>query len=69
MVRVMVCPMGTEVAGVNTRTGATVVPETSVDRVMDAKLVILDMIAAASLPAVKAAYALDDILKPAVVAA
>ena len=37
--------------------------------VMDAKLVILDMIAAAFLPAVKAASALDDILKPSVVAA
>jgi len=69
MVRVMVPPLATLVAGVNTRTGATALPETSVDRVMDAKLVILDMIAAASLPAVKAASALDDILKPAVVAA
>ena len=69
MVRVMVPPLSTVVAGVNTRTGATAVPETSVDRVMDAKLVILDMIAAASMPAVKAASALDDILKPSVVAA
>ena len=69
MVRVMVPPLATVVAGVNTRTGATVVPETSVDTVMDVNDVILDMIAAASLPAVKAASALDDILKPAVVAA
>ena len=69
MVRVMFPPLATLVAGVNTRTGATALPETSVDRVMDAKLVILDMIAAASLPAVKAASALDDILKPAAVAA
>ena len=69
MVRVMVPPLATVVAGVNTRTGATGLPETSVDRVMDAKLVILDIIAAASLPVVKAASALDDILKPAVVAA
>ncbi len=69
MVRVMVPPLATVVAGVNTRTGATVLPETSVDRVMDAKPAILDMIAAASLPAVKAASALDDILKPSVVAA
>ena len=69
MVRVMVPPLTTVVAGVNTRTGATALPETSVDRVMDAKLVILDMIAAALMPAVKAASALDDILKPAVVAA
>ena len=69
MVRVMVPPLATVVAGVNTRTGATVVPETSVDTVMDVNNVILDMIAAASLPAVKAASALDDILKPAVVAA
>ena len=69
MVRVMVPPLATVVAGVNTRTGATALPETSVDTVMDAKLVILDMIAAALMPAVKAASALDDILKPAVVAA
>ena len=69
MVRVMVPPLSTVVAGVNTRTGATALPETSVDRVMDAKLVILDMIAAALMPAVKAASALDDILKPSVVAA
>ena len=69
MVRVMVPPLATVVAGVNTRTGATVMPETSVDRVMDAKPAILDLIAAASLPAVKAASALDDILKPSVVAA
>ncbi len=65
----MVPPLATLVAGVNTRTGATALPETSVDRVMDVKFVILDMIAAASLPAVRAASALDDILKPAVVAA
>ncbi len=69
MVRVMFPPLATLVAGVNTRTGATALPETSVDRVMDVKFVILDMIAAASLPAVRAASALDDILKPAVVAA
>ena len=70
MVRVMACPMGTEVAGVNTRTGATGLPETWVARVMDAKLVIaVAVIARASLPAVKVVSALDDILKPAVVAA
>ena len=69
MVRVMVPPLTTVVAGVNTRTGATALPETSVDRVMDAKLVILDMIAAALMPAGEAASALDDILKPAAVAA
>ena len=34
-------PLATLVAGVNTRTGATALPETSVDRVMDAKLVIV----------------------------
>ncbi len=39
MVRVMVCPMGTEVAGVNTRTGKKGLPETPPE-VMDAKLVI-----------------------------
>ena len=69
MVRVMVPPLATLVAGVNTRTASTALPETSVDRVMDAKLVILDMIAAAFLPAVKAASALDDILNPSAVAA
>ena len=69
MLSVMMPPFGTVVAGVNTRTGATALPETSVDRMMAAKLVILDMIAAASLPAVKAASALDDILKPPAVAA
>ena len=40
MVRVMVCPLGTEVAGVNTRTGVTGLPETCVPRVMDVKAVI-----------------------------
>ncbi len=65
----MVPPLATLVAGVNTRAGATALPETSVDRVMDAKLVILDMMAAAFLPSVKAVSSLDDILKPAVVAA
>ena len=70
MVRVIVPPMATLVAGVNTRTGATAMPETSVgNRVMDAKPVILDMIAAALMPGVKAASTLDDILKPSVVAA
>ena len=56
MVRVMVCPMGTEVAGVNTRTGATGLPETWVARVMDAKLVIAvaAVISRALTPAVKA---------------
>jgi hypothetical protein len=39
-VRVMVPPLATVVAGVNTRTGATALPETSVDRMMAAKLVI-----------------------------
>ena len=33
----MVCPMGTVVAGVNTRTGATGLPETCVARVMAVK--------------------------------
>ena len=52
----MVCPMGTEVAGVNTRTGATGLPETWVARVMDAKLVIAvaAVISRALTPAVKA---------------
>ena len=37
----MVAPLATVVAGVNTRTGATVLPETWVARVMDAKPVIV----------------------------
>ena len=37
----MVPPIGTEKAGVNTRTGATVLPETWVARVMDVKAVIV----------------------------
>ncbi len=39
--RVIVCPLGTVVNGVNTRTGATGLPETWVKRVMDAKPVIV----------------------------
>jgi len=39
MVRVMVSPMGTEVAGVNTRTGAMGLPETPPE-VIDVKAVI-----------------------------
>ena len=69
MVRVMVPPLTTEVAGVNTRTGATVLPETWVARVMDAKLVILDVIWRALTPVDKEVSSLDDILKPSVVAA
>ncbi len=37
----MVPPLATVVAGVNTTTAATALPETSVDRVIDAKLVIV----------------------------
>jgi hypothetical protein len=73
MVRVMVAPMATVVSGVNTRTGATALPEVWVARVMDAKLVIavpaVAVIARALTPVVKVVSALDDILKPAVVAA
>ena len=69
MVRVMVPPLATVVAGVNTRTGATVLPETWVARVMDVKAVIAVVIARALTPVVKTVSALDDILKPAVVAA
>ena len=70
MVRVMVPPLATVVAGVNTRTGATAMPETSVgNRVMDAKPVIAVVIARALTPVVKTVSALDDILKPAVAAA
>jgi hypothetical protein len=71
MVRVMVAPLATVVSGVNTRTGATVLPEVWVARVMDAKLVIAvpAVIARALTPVDKTVSALDDILKPAVVAA
>ena len=37
----MVCPLGTVVAGVNTRTGVTGLPDTWVPRVMDVKAVIV----------------------------
>ena len=57
MVSVMVPPAGTVVAGVNTRTGVTGLPDTWDPRVMDVKAVIV--VAAvmwrALTPAVKAA--------------
>ena len=65
----MVPPLGTAVVGVNTMTGATVVPATWDARVMDVKADIVDVMAAASLPAVKVTSVLDDILKPPVAAA
>ena len=71
MVRVMVPPLATDVGGVNTRTGATVAPETWDARVMDVKAVIAvaAVMARALTPAVKVTSRLDDILKPPVVAA
>ena len=62
----MVPPLGTVIAGVNTRTGATGAPETWDARAMDVKAVITAMavMMAASLPGVKVASVLDDILKP-----
>ena len=71
MVRVMVCPLGTVVAGWNTRTGVTEAPETWVPRVMDVKAVIVvaAVIWRASTPPVKVTSWLDDILKPPVAAA
>ena len=70
MVRVIFPPICTGVAGVNTRTGATVAPETWDARVIDEKAAIAvgAVMAAASLPAVKVTSVLDDSLKPAVVA-
>jgi hypothetical protein len=56
MVRVMVPPMGTVVAGMNTRTGETVAPDTWEPTVMDVKAVIVvgaAVMARASLPEVK----------------
>jgi hypothetical protein len=55
MVSVMVPPAGTVVAGVNTRTGVTGLPDTWVPRVMDVKAVIVvaGVISRALLPAVK----------------
>ena len=53
MVRVMVCPLGTELAGVNTRTGVTGLPDTWDPRVMDVKAVIVEVISRALTPAVK----------------
>ena len=71
MVRVMVPPNSTVVAGVNTSTGATVAPETWDAKLMDVKAAITAMavMARASLPAVKVASVLDDILKPKVASA
>ena len=53
-------------AGWNTRTGATGAPETWDAKLMDVKAAITAMavMARASLPAVKVASVLDDILKP-----
>ena len=68
----MVPPTGTVAAGANTRTGATVAPETWDARVMDVKAVIAvaaAVIARALTPAVKVTSVLDDILKPPVAAA
>ncbi len=64
MVRVIVPPICTVVAGVNTRTGATVAPETCDARVMEAK--VSPVIAGASTPADNVVSTLDDIWKPAV---
>ena len=68
MVSVMVPAMGTVVNGVNTSTGETDAPAVVDPTVIDVK-VICPTMAAASLPAERAVSALDDILKPAVVAA
>jgi len=56
MVRVMDCPMGTEVRGVNTRTGEKGLPETPPE-VIDEKTVITvgGVISGAMTPTVKAA--------------
>ena len=73
MVRVIFAPLATVVAGVNTRTGVTVLPETWVARVMDVKAVIAvaaAVIARALTPGfVTVVSTSDDILKPSVVAA
>ena len=61
--RVMVLPIGTVVAGVNTRTGAGEAPEIWDARVMEVKT--NPVMARASLPADKPVSTLDDILKPA----
>jgi len=62
-VRVMVPPMGTDVRGVNTRTGAKDPPETPPE-VMDVK--VIPVIATVSNPAVGVVSALVDRWKPAV---
>ncbi len=71
MCNVMVPPTGTLVAGVNTRTGATVAPATRDARVMDEKAVIAAaaVMAKACGPVVKMGSVLDDSLKPATEAA
>ena len=69
MVRVMVPPASTVVAGVNTMTGLAEAPETCDKGVTEEKAVITDVMARALTPAVKVTSVLDDILKPANVAA
>ena len=63
----MVPAMGTVVAGVNTSTGATDAPAVVTATVIEAKT--NPTMAGALTPVERAASALDDILKPAVVAA
>ena len=67
----MVPPMGTELAGVNTRTGLAEAPETCDKGVTEAKAVITAtaVMVRALTPGVKVASALDDIWKPAAAAA
>ena len=64
----MVPAMGTVVPGVNTSMGVTDAPAV-VDATLIAVKIICPKIAAASLPVERAGSALDDILKPAVLAA
>ncbi len=68
MVRVIFPPICTVVVGVNTRTGATVVPAAEDARVIDVNVIGIVVMARAFTPADNVTSALDDILKPPVTA-
>ncbi len=67
MMSVMVPPLVTVVAGVNTRMGVTVAPDTWVPRVMDVKMI--PVMATLSTPVVGVVSALVESWKPPVTAA
>jgi len=64
MVRVILPPTGTLLAGVKARIGVTAVPETLAEKLIDVKM--KPVMAKASTPTDNAVVALDESLKPAV---